>query len=197
MTSSPRPILILCSHGRSPPLNPPPDLKYDLRNVPNPPKVLRDISDGRSKRLREHLLSESKFVQRLELVELEIRRAMEHKIAAYAAESRGAGLKGQKKGTDMETIVREAPEFDGQESDAAQLILRVGCNCALGHHRSVAFVCELAQRPWPKDWHIEAVHRDIEKKRAASARVKQKALWREKKRDNNFVGTEERFEFNG
>lgn len=39
----------------------------------------------------------------------------------------------------------EDVKFDYDED---VFILRVGCNCALGHHRSVAFVCELAARPW-------------------------------------------------
>lgn len=77
----------------------------------------------------------------------------------------------------------ENDEEENEEDNAGEgVTLRVGCNCALGHHRSVAFVSELAARPWPKDWIVEVVHRDLEKKRAAGAREKQKAGWRANKR---------------
>lgn len=198
MSYSPQPILILCSHGRNPPLHPPPNLKYDLRNIPNPPKALRDVSDGRSKRLREHLLSENKFVQRLEGVEQEIRTAMESKLAAYAlqaeerpmpeertpedpikAEADGTTKSGP--GIDANEVEEEEDTFSPTEDE---VILRVGCNCALGHHRSVAFVEELSRRSWPKEWQIHIEHRDLDKKRAGGARRNQKAKFRDKMRED-------------
>lgn len=55
------------------------------------------------------------------------------------------------------------------------VVLRLGCNCALGHHRSVAFVCELVRRDLPKDWLVEVEHRDLDKNRAGGARERQEA----------------------
>lgn len=205
MNNPPQPVLIIYSHGRNPPLHPPPDLKYDLRNIPNPPKALRQVSDGRSKRLREHLLSEPRFIQRLEAVEQDILGAMESRLAEHAASAKEPGL-------ELENTESEDPEIDNSEverdkdtcnardnnetakhaADASvgneepdplsaekEVVLRVGCNCALGHHRSVAFVEELSRRAWPKEWAVHVVHRDIVKKRAGGTRRMQKATFRE------------------
>jgi hypothetical protein len=38
--------------------------------------------------------------------------------------------------------------------------LRLGCFCARGYHRGVAFVEELARRAWAEEWGVEVVHRD-------------------------------------
>lgn len=191
-----QPILILYSHGRNPPLNPSPDLKYDLRNIPNPPKALRDVSDGRSKRLREHLLSEPKFVQKLDAVEADIRQAMQEKMALRSS-------KEAEKDEKVEVIGDLVPKenaidqwIDGEgdeevESRDGEVVLRVGCNCALGHHRSVAFVSELHERDWPKEWAIEVVHRDLHEKRTGGKRGKQKAAWKDKRRNKTLTGGDE------
>ncbi|KAF2474790.1 uncharacterized protein BDR25DRAFT_112063 [Lindgomyces ingoldianus] len=192
-----RPVLVIYSHGRNPPLNPAPDLKYDIRSIPNPPKALRDTSDGRSKRIREHLLSEPKFSQKLELVEKDIRIRMDTMIAEITAKSQGIGgeeeaeaqtqTQAQAQAQITTPSNQEATHLNEEHSDTEdarrstnEVLLRVGCNCALGHHRSVAFVCELAQRPWPRDWHVEVIHRDLEKKRSGGVRVKQKASWKDR-----------------
>ena len=211
--STPQPILILYSHGRQPPLNPPPDLKYDIRSIANPPKALRDVSDGRSKRLRSHLLSMPEFAEKLDAVEREIILAMQKKIVEYEihpdAENGGVEEDEQAQHADLaergedgdederaqheELAERGEEEEEEEEEDEdeddnenplleSQVILRVGINCALGHHRSVAFVCELATRSWPKDWMVEVVHRDLEKKRGGGARERQKAAQKGKRR---------------
>lgn len=206
----PQHLLILYSHARTPPLNPPPDLKYDLRNIPNPPKALRAVSDGRSKRLREHLLSDPTFVAKLNEGEREIREAMRRKLDKYenststVADS-GEGDRGEREeeeeeGEENKTDEKSRQAAEGDEDDEdtedrenedvenkdeendESILLRVGCNCALGHHRSVAFVCELASRDWPKDWLVQVEHRDLEKKRSGNAREKQKASWRKEAR---------------
>ena len=59
--SEPVAILVLTSHAYSLPLQPPPQLKYDLRAIENPPKTLRDSHTGVSKRLREHMRSHQDF----------------------------------------------------------------------------------------------------------------------------------------
>ncbi|KAF2015931.1 hypothetical protein BU24DRAFT_450561 [Aaosphaeria arxii CBS 175.79] len=195
MQPPPKPLLILYSHGRQPPLDPPPDLKYDLRSIPNPPKALRDVSDGRSKRLREHLLSEEKFVARLEQVEADVRKGVAEKVEGLG-EGEGEGRRrshdGETESGGIDVVVEEGSgEEEGagdtgdvEEEESRSIVFRVGCNCALGHHRSVAFVTELAARPWPKDWEVQVVHRDLEKKRTGGSRSKQKSAWKGKRREH-------------
>ncbi|KAF2109061.1 hypothetical protein BDV96DRAFT_249533 [Lophiotrema nucula] len=153
MSNTTQPVLILYSHGRNPPLHPPPDLKYDLRSIPNPPKPLRDVSDGRSKRLREHLLAKPKFVARLKSVEEDIVAAMQSKLAKREIQLKENAKPSNDDAKDPQLKEEEEVEEDADEScdeptleDALSndVVLRVGCNCALGHHRSVVFVCELA-----------------------------------------------------
>lgn len=183
--STTRPTLILYSHGRTPPLNPPPDLKYDLRSIPNPPKNARDAHDGRSKRLREHLLGELKFVQKLDEVESEILEVMTARIAETVEklendrdrrddreESRGNGEEEGHKPLEDE-------EEDEDEHDPTEAVLRVGCNCALGHHRSVAFVEELARRKWPRNWSVQLIHRDIDRPRGNDKKARGKNIRRD------------------
>ncbi|KAF2265663.1 hypothetical protein CC78DRAFT_532329 [Lojkania enalia] len=192
MSTLPQPILVLYSHGRNPPLNPPPDLKYDLRSIPNPPKAVRDVSDGRSKRLREHLLSNSIFISKLEAVEQEIRAAMASKVAVLESRDKATDCGSprdsipQSPKQEEQDIKIAAPSIGSPEETSLQeVVLRVGCSCALGHHRSVAFVQELALRAWPRDWQIHVIHRDVDKKRASGARSMQKAAWREKRGNNS------------
>ncbi|KAF2034680.1 hypothetical protein EK21DRAFT_85253 [Setomelanomma holmii] len=201
-----QPLLILYSHGRTPPLHPPPDLKYDLRDVSSPPKALRDASDGRSKRLREHLLSDEKFMQKLGEVERNILDDMERKIKDWDADKDAQGGEEEEEhaGTTRETRRKvgledgdkderdlhgadDEGEVDDEDEEPPQYetheqppkpTLRVGCFCALGHHRSVAFVEELARRKWPKEWGVEVVHRDLERRKGGGKREGQRRNWR-------------------
>ncbi len=62
----------------------------------------------------------------------------------------------------------QSDEEEGSSTNNSPLILRISCFCALGHHRSVAFVHTLAQSSsWPRDWEIQVVHRDVDKKRSS------------------------------
>ncbi|KAF2810223.1 uncharacterized protein BDZ99DRAFT_416440 [Mytilinidion resinicola] len=174
------PLLIIYSHGRTPPLNPPPDLKFDLRTIPNPPKSARDTHDGRSKRMRAHLLADARFTRKLEEVKGEIEVAMQGKSEAISGEPR-AGHEANGHDGDL-TIAGSSDE------ELESPVLRVGCNCALGHHRSVAFVEELARLEWPGDWRVQIVHRDVDKKRASGARAQQKGQWRVAKQESRLGG---------
>jgi hypothetical protein len=40
------PTLVLISHGHAPPLKPAPQLRFDVRSLPNPPKRMRDAHNG-------------------------------------------------------------------------------------------------------------------------------------------------------
>lgn len=48
--------------------------------------------------------------------------------------------------------------------------LSVAAFCARGHHRSVAFVEELASRRWPAEWEIRVVHRDLHRERSSNGK---------------------------
>jgi hypothetical protein len=54
----------LISHGHSPPSRPPPDLEFDVRSLPNPPKHTRESYNGTSKRLQELLEPDDRFQTR-------------------------------------------------------------------------------------------------------------------------------------
>jgi len=71
-----QPILILISHSHRHPLSPAPNLKFDLRKVSNPPKHIRDAYDGRSKRLREHMMHMEDFTSLLEASKTSIEEEM-------------------------------------------------------------------------------------------------------------------------
>ncbi|KZP06681.1 hypothetical protein FIBSPDRAFT_876290 [Athelia psychrophila] len=59
----------------------------------------------------------------------------------------------------------ESVEDSDREAGGAQASVAVGVNCAMGRHRSVAFVEELSKRKWPRDWVVVASHRDVDKPR--------------------------------
>jgi RNase adaptor protein for sRNA GlmZ degradation len=140
--SEPEVILLLTSHAHSPPLQPSAQLKYDLRSIENPPKALRDSHTGLSKRLREHLQSHQDFTDLFDRAEADIRTAV-------------AGLN-----SDAVTASGEATT------------LSVAAFCARGHHRSVAFVEELAARAWPSGWEVRVVHRDLQSGRSRQGKQK-------------------------
>lgn len=68
--------LILVSHSHAPPLLPEPHLEFDLRKTSNPPKHIRDAYDGRSKRLREHMLASDDFCALLNTAQARIEGQM-------------------------------------------------------------------------------------------------------------------------
>ena len=70
-------VLILISHSHRHPLSRPPNLKFDLRKVSNPPKHIRDAYDGRSKRLREHMMHMEDFTSLLDTAKKSIEDEME------------------------------------------------------------------------------------------------------------------------
>ena len=173
------PILLLTSHAHAPPLQPAPDLKYDLRSTRNPPKEIRDRHKGTSKRLREHMLSQQGFVALLDRAEADIHAQMEIVVAQWQAHGQAEvedksseglqitnALEGLQTGAKIATA---ATSEDGESADDVP-ILSVGAFCARGHHRSVAFVEELSRKSWPKHWQVRAVHRDINQSRRTERR---------------------------
>ncbi|KAF8862241.1 hypothetical protein BDZ45DRAFT_553917, partial [Acephala macrosclerotiorum] len=67
------PKLYLISHAHSHHLNPPPQLRFDLRNLPNPPKRIRDHNTGTSKRLQEWMEADPAFLARRDEIREEIK----------------------------------------------------------------------------------------------------------------------------
>ena len=76
--------LMIVSHSHTPPLIPEPHLKFDLRKTGNPPKHIRDAYDGRSKRLREHMMASDEFCALLDTAQASI----EEQMSSFAGRGR-------------------------------------------------------------------------------------------------------------
>ncbi|PVH90324.1 hypothetical protein DM02DRAFT_636899 [Periconia macrospinosa] len=50
------------------------------------------------------------------------------------------------------------PYFGGGEAN--MLVLRVGCSCANGCYKRIAFAAELARKQWPEGWTVRIEHRN-------------------------------------
>jgi hypothetical protein len=81
--------LVLISHSHAPPLLPEPHLRFDLRKTSNPPKHIRDAFDGRSKRLREHMMASDEFCALLDTAQARI----EEQMSSFAEKDRGGAGK--------------------------------------------------------------------------------------------------------
>jgi hypothetical protein len=181
------PVLTLTSHGHSPPLHPTPDLRIDVRNLPNPPKHIRDAYKGTSKRLQEWMKENPVFIARRDAIRMEILAAMTQKMDEHERkdvlkvelDEQESGDQSSSKTQDLVTdesnVTSDEEEDDingdvsspgDEESDQVNdnNTLRVGIFCAMGRHRSVAMVEELAKMSWP-GWQVKVEHRDISKKR--------------------------------
>jgi len=177
-----QPILVLISHSHRRPLSHPPDLKFDLRKVSNPPKHIRDAYDGRSKRLREHMMHMEDFTSLLDTA----KSSIEEEMKVLIQNSKGkpnhhyieigffwtpscleARLTDHQRRPEEHKAaplqVSEEKEEDIPEIAAVDVIqLVVSCFCERGKHRSVAFAEELARHKWPRDWAVQLHHRDVD-----------------------------------
>ncbi|EGX49937.1 hypothetical protein AOL_s00076g578 [Orbilia oligospora ATCC 24927] len=70
-------VTIYSSGAHYGPLKPAAPLRYDMRNVTNPPRQLRGNMDGRSKKLRDHLMNDKDFLALLETIQNDILREIE------------------------------------------------------------------------------------------------------------------------
>jgi hypothetical protein len=154
MTPSPTILLTIFSHAHTPPLHPPPDLKYDLRPYPSPDRQARKAGDGRSKALRDWLVRvrDGIYVRLLDSAQKEV-------------ESRGEELVGMGTGAGINASGAGGERIPAEDQPPSPKMLRVGVFCEMGRHRSVAFVEELSRRKWPREWEVEVVHRDVDKRR--------------------------------
>ena len=66
------------------------------------------------------------------------------------------------------------------------MVLRVGCLCVSGHHRSVAFAELLAKVEWPTSWRVEVQHRNL----TDAVKDKKERLRQEAKEAKNEIGTD-------
>jgi hypothetical protein len=187
------PTLVLISHGHSPPLNPPPRLKFDVRSLPNPPKNIRDAHNGTSKRLQEWLNVDSRFIAKRDAIKAEIEAAMNQVLDEHERkdvlqlELVVEGKRDRDEDGEVETRENsgEDEESAGSEEEGTPSIenhettespssqepeLRVGIFCAMGRHRSVALVEDLSRLSWP-GWEVRVEHRDISKKRGAGKKT--------------------------
>ncbi|KAJ7586936.1 hypothetical protein C8J56DRAFT_89661 [Mycena floridula] len=134
--------IISYSHRRGP-LQPAPDLQFDVRALRNPPKNVRDKYNGNAKALREWFLSDETVKRRFEEVCEAIGKALEAETAEKPSEQ----------------PVSDSVSEDLEKREAKNFV--VGICCEMGRHRSVAFVEELGCRKWPVDWDVNIHHRDI------------------------------------
>lgn len=111
-------LISITSHTYAPPLQPTPDLKYDLRQLPNPDNYTRGKYDGRSKHLREWLTKEGVYVKLLLQVEQDIMakgRELETEVEVEATKELTADVKNteEKANTEERTnteVIKEADE---------------------------------------------------------------------------------------
>ncbi|KAB5558267.1 hypothetical protein GE09DRAFT_106907 [Coniochaeta sp. 2T2.1] len=188
----PRPLLLIISHARVNPLRkPPPDLKFDIRAVHNPPKQIRDKYTGLDKRLREHMLSHGDFVSLLDRAEADIRSLIKtmtdgdpargipplkewkppRRTPSWARRKRGEESEDEARGggeSEDDDDSGYEDEVDLGEDVEERPVIKVGVFCVRGRHRSVAFAEELSGRQWPKEWEVRVVHRDLGKGRKES-----------------------------
>jgi RNase adaptor protein for sRNA GlmZ degradation len=140
--------LILTSYGHA---NGPLDnsgyrqLKFSVRDLPNPPAALRRTHTGLSARLRKEVLATSKAKLRLSEIEAVILEAMDQ------CEQ------------DVSQVDDEGDNRRVETTGEGFATLQVGICCEEGKHRSVSMVHELArsavlERP---GWNISEDHRDV------------------------------------
>lgn len=121
-------------------------LLYSVRDVPNPPNLLRKKHTGMSRRLQKEVMASKEGKARFE----QILETIEYKMLEMTEDYSRAPT--------PEIITKEdiyAPKDSPRE-------LIVGIMCEEGRHRSVVFVEELGRRIESRPrWTIEAQHRDL------------------------------------
>jgi len=191
------PTLVLISHGHSPPLNPPPRLRFDVRSLPNPPKNIRDAHNGTSRRLQEWLNVDSRFIAKRDAIRSEIEAAMAEVLDEHEKkdvlklepavegksnidegrqnETQGELDESEESGDSDEERASSSASHEADDSPTSQKPeLRVGIFCAMGRHRSVAMVEELSRLSW-LGWEVSVEHRDVYKKRGGGKKMESRS----------------------
>jgi RNase adaptor protein for sRNA GlmZ degradation len=199
-----QPILVLISHSHRRPLSCPPNLKFDLRKVSNPPKHIRNAYDGRSKRLREHMIHMEDFKSLLETAEKSIEEEMLLLVQNRQGKSSiiilrfldATFLKGrltdhqpcpETHGAALQVSEEKEEDVSGiADVDTVQLV--VSCFCERGKHRSVAFAEELSRHKWPWDWVVQLHHRDVDEVNVKKQDQRRKGNANRKRQDSDGFG---------
>jgi hypothetical protein len=187
-------LITITSYAHVPPLQPQPDLQYDLRTFPSPsPEKYASKYDGRGKRAREWVNGEGLYVELLGKVEEEVltrgreleQETMKEKMESEKAErEENEKAEAEKKAAEEEAPKSAVTEASDSNSEAALVekmetlgmeeaepqdippkVLRIGVSSEMGRDRSVAFVEELGRKKWPVEWAVEVLHRDVDKQR--------------------------------
>lgn len=162
--------LVFVSHARRPPFLPRPTLEFDLRTIGNPPKHIRDAYDGRSKHLRDHMLSNGEFMGLLRTAKVEIEEKifalMRGNVGECCQQPTAECCENSMLASDKHYIASKLTSYSGEN----ELQLVVGCCCERGKHRSVAFAEELSRADWPSAWEVEIYHRDVDEDRKKASR---------------------------
>jgi hypothetical protein len=170
-------LISITSYMHVPPLQPPPDLQYDLRTFPSPSaEKYASKYDGRGKRAREWVNGEGVYVELLGKVEEEV-RTRGRELEEEAMKEKAEREKGEAVEEAPKSAVTEASE--GSEEELVEKmstlgvetqgippkVLRIGVSSEMGRDRSVAFVEELGRKKWPVEWAVEVLHRDVDRQR--------------------------------
>lgn len=81
------PVLRITSHNRYVPDSPPPDLKYDVRQVPNPPREMRTARTGLDQPVQEVLRNNDVYQGIVSKAESDIREKMGKRLEAAEGDS--------------------------------------------------------------------------------------------------------------
>jgi hypothetical protein len=176
-------LVTIISYAHVPPLQPQPDLQYDLRTFPSPsPEKYASKYDGRGKKAREWVNGEGLYVELLGKVEEEVltrgreleQETMKEKMESEKAErEENEKAEAEKKAAKEEAPKSAVTEASDSNSDAALVekmetlgveeaepqdippkVLRIGVSSEMGRDRSVAFVEELGRKKWPVEWAV-------------------------------------------
>jgi RNase adaptor protein for sRNA GlmZ degradation len=66
--------------------------------------------------------------------------------------------------------------------DGEVAVVRVGCLCGSGHHRSVAFAEQLGKIKWPEEWDVRVEHRDLTEGVEETKRIRGEKIAKEKRK---------------
>jgi len=122
LTLSPTLLISITSHTYAPPLQPTPDLKYDLRELPSPDNYTRAKYDGRSKHLREWLGKENEYAELLGKVEQDIMakgRELEAEVEVVSTPVVAADAKETDEKSKTEGAEKKEEASEGAEQKAA------------------------------------------------------------------------------
>ncbi|KAK6335187.1 hypothetical protein TWF718_010624 [Orbilia javanica] len=116
-------VTIYSSGAHYGPLKPAAPLRYDMRDVTNPPRQLRGSMDGRSKKLRDHLMNDKDFIALLETIQNDILQEIERleKLECGKGKEVNVGVEGDKEAAPTQEIQQGRDEAEQKCSIDAEL----------------------------------------------------------------------------